>query len=91
MNTIYEFKDEARRNERKFRLYIILYLFAVVNNFIEILLEGNTGEVLIAVIFFSIVFYFALRKNIWAQIFVKILVWLYYVSMLFNLIFKLIT
>ncbi|MGG4386285.1 hypothetical protein ABEX08_30250 [Priestia megaterium] len=78
---MYKFKDEFERKEKKFKIYIFLFVISVlINTFIDIFdlgIEKVSGVgIVISLLFFGVILYFGLRRKFWAEVMIKFFVWL---------------
>ena len=78
---MYEFKDEFERKEKKYKIYLYLFIISVlINTFIDIFdlgIEKVSGvSIVISLLFFGVILYFGLRRKFWAEVMIKFFVWL---------------
>lgn len=78
---MYETKDETQRKERKFKIYLLLFVISVlINTFIDFLDLGieevSKFRVVISLLIYGIILYFGLRRKLWAEVIIKFIVWL---------------
>ncbi|MEH7549722.1 MULTISPECIES: hypothetical protein [Bacillaceae] len=79
---MYEFKDEFERKEKKYKIYLYLFIISVlINTFIDIFfdlgIEKVSGvRIVISLLFFGVILYFGLRRKFWAEVMIKFFVWL---------------
>ncbi|SFA99673.1 MULTISPECIES: hypothetical protein [unclassified Bacillus (in: firmicutes)] len=78
---MYEFKDEFERKEKKFKIYIFLFVISVlIHTFIDVFdlgIEKVSGVgLVISLLFFCVILYFGLRRKLWAEVMIKFFVWL---------------
>ena len=75
-----EFKDEFERKERNFKRYLFLFVIAVlVHTFIDFFDLGiervSKIRVVISLLSYGIILFFGLRRKLWAEVMIKIFVW----------------
>ncbi len=78
---MYELKEESERKEKRYRAYLFLFIITVlINTFIDLFDLGiekvPTYRIVISLLVYSIIFYFALRRKLWANLMIKFFVWL---------------
>ncbi|MEH7304134.1 hypothetical protein SAMN05444673_3925 [Bacillus sp. OV166] len=78
---MYEFKDEFERKEKKYKIYLYLFIISVlINTFIDIFdlgIEKVSGvRIVISLLFYGVILYFGLRRKFWAEVMIKFFVWL---------------
>ncbi|MGE1166558.1 hypothetical protein ACQJ0Y_25755 [Peribacillus simplex] len=78
---MYEFKEEFDRKEKKYKIYLFLFIISVlINTFIDIFdlgIEKVSGvRIVISLLIYSVIFYFGLRRKFWAELMIKFFVWL---------------
>jgi hypothetical protein len=86
---MYEFKEEFDKKEKKYKIYLFLFIISVlINTFIDIFdlgIEKVSGvRIVISLLIYSVILYFGLRRKFWAELMIKFFVWL-------NIIFLIIT
>jgi len=85
---MYEFKDEFERKEKKFKIYIFLFVISVlINTFIDFDDLGIKREVY-SLLFFCFILYFGLRRKLWAEVIIKFFVWLNIILLFLIIIVK---
>lgn len=78
---MYEFKYESERKEKKYKIYLILFIITIlINTFIDFFnmgIEKVSGfRIASGLIFYGIILYFGLRRKLWAEVMIKFFVWL---------------
>jgi hypothetical protein len=78
---MYEFKDESERKETKFKIYLVLFVISVlINTFIDFFRLGieeiSKYRIVFSLLIYVVIFYFGLRRKLWAEFIIKIMVWL---------------
>lgn len=78
---MYEFKHELEKKEKKFKLYLILYIISSLINLIFDFTNFLNGKISIPRFIFNILCYafilfFSLKRKQWAMWLVKLVVWL---------------
>lgn len=77
---MYEFKHESEKKERKFKLYLILFILSrlvhVCLDFFDFGIGKTFGMRIVGNLLFSVtILYFGLHKKAWAEWLIKFLVW----------------
>lgn len=75
-----QFKDEFERKERNYKKYLFLFVITVlIHTFIDFFDLGieNVSKlrVVISLLFYGVILYYALRRKIWAEVMIKFFVW----------------
>ena len=78
---MYEFKHEIEKKEKKFNLYLILYIICSIINLIFDFTDLWTEEISIPrfifnILFYVLILYFSLKRKQWAMWLVRLEVWL---------------
>ena len=78
---MYEFQEESERIERRYKAYLFVFIITVlINTFIDLFDLGiekvSIYRTVISLLVYSIIFYFALRRKLWANLMIKFFVWL---------------
>jgi hypothetical protein len=78
---MYEFKEEFDKKEKKYKIYLFLFIISVlINTFIDIFdlgIEKVSGvRIVISLLIYSVILYFGLRGKFWAELKIKFFVWL---------------
>ncbi|MGF6949856.1 hypothetical protein QF028_002361 [Neobacillus sp. B4I6] len=78
---MYEFKEEFDKKEKKYKIYLFLFIISVlINTFIDIFdlgIEKVSGvRIVISLLIYSVILYFGLRRKFWAELMIKFFVWL---------------
>lgn len=79
---MYEFKHESQKKERKFKLYLFLFIISVLVNvcldFFDFFGIGKTSgfNIVVNLLISATILYFGLRRKLWAEWFIKFLVWM---------------
>ena len=78
---MYEFKEESERKEKKYKAYLFVFIITVLTNTVIDLFDLGIEKVsmyriVINLLVYSIIFYFALRRKLWANLMIKFFVWL---------------
>ncbi len=78
---MYEFKDESERKEKKFKIYLLLFVISVlINTFIDFFVLGieevSKFRVVVSLFIYVVIIYFGLRRKLWAEVIIKFFVWL---------------
>jgi hypothetical protein len=78
---MYEFKEESESKEKRYRAYLFVFIITVlINTFIDLFDLGiekvSMYRIVIGLLVYSIIFYFALRRKLWANFMIKFFVWL---------------
>jgi hypothetical protein len=78
---MYEFKVESKRKENRNKIYLCVFIIAVIiNTFIDFLDFGIEKVSLLrkitSLLLYGIILYFGLQRKIWAEFLIKFLVWL---------------
>jgi len=76
---MYQFQHERLRKEKIYKVYVILFIISVLINVVSFFVGGSILRGIISLLFFSIVLHYALRKNVWAGLIVKYMVWMHIV------------
>ncbi|SNT56862.1 hypothetical protein SAMN05444672_15622 [Bacillus sp. OK838] len=76
---MYEFKEEFDRKEKKYKIYLFLFIISVlINTFIDIFdlgIEKVSGvRIVISLLIYSVIFYLGLRRKFWAELIIKFFV-----------------
>jgi hypothetical protein len=74
---MYQFEHEVQRKEKVYKVYVILFIVSAMINAILFFLDGSHIRGIISLLFSFIVFYYSLRKHIWAILIIKCMVWLH--------------
>ncbi|TWD93492.1 hypothetical protein FB550_115136 [Neobacillus bataviensis] len=90
---MYEFKDEIERKEKKYKIYLYLFIISVlINTFIDIFdlgIEKVSGvRIVISLLFFGVILYFGLLRKFWAEVMIKFFVWLNIILLFLIIIVK---
>lgn len=78
---MHEFNRENKNKRRRQKFYLIAFAFAasihLFMNFFGLGAEKFSGfRMICSVLFFTVVFYFGVRRKFWAEIIIKPFVWL---------------
>lgn len=78
---MYEFKEESERKEKKFKIYLRLFVISVLINavidFFDLGIEEvSKFRVVISLLIYGVILYFGLRRKFWAEVIIKFIVWL---------------
>lgn len=75
------FKEESERREKRYKAYLFVFIITVlISTFIDLFDLGiekvSMHRIVISLLVYSIIFYFALRRKLWANLIIKFFVWL---------------
>ncbi len=78
---MYETNGESQRKERKFKVYLFLFVISVlINTFIDFfglgIEEVSKYRIVFNLLIYGVIFYFGLRRKLWSEFIIKIMVWL---------------
>ncbi|MFP5109033.1 hypothetical protein ACSU6B_20060 [Neobacillus sp. C211] len=78
---MYEFKEEFDKKEKKYQIFLFLFIISVlINTFIDIFDLGiekvSRVRIVISLLIYSVILYFGLRRKFWAELMIKFFVWL---------------
>jgi hypothetical protein len=78
---MYEFKEESGRKEKRYKAYLFVFIITVlINTFIDLFDLGiekvSMYRIVISLLVYFIIVYFALRRKLWANLMIKFFVWL---------------
>jgi hypothetical protein len=78
---MYEFKEESERKEKRYKAYLFVFIITVLTNTVIDLFDLGIEKVsmyriVINLLVYSIIFYFALSRKLWANLMIKFFVWL---------------
>lgn len=90
---MYEFKHESQKKERKFKLYFFLFIISVLVNvyldFFDFGIRKTSGFNIVANLLISAtILYFGLRRKLWAEWFIKFLVWINVIFLIIVILVK---
>jgi hypothetical protein len=88
---MYQFKHEAQREQKIFKMYIILFIISSLINVISFFIDGNIFRGIATLLFTLIVYHLGQRKNVWAVLIIKFIVWLHIILLIIAIISFLIT
>lgn len=74
---MYQFQHERQRKEKIYKVYVILFIISVLINAVSLFVNGSIFRGILCLLFFSIVYHYGLRKNVWAVLIVKFIVWIH--------------
>jgi hypothetical protein len=85
---VYEFRDEL---EKKFKLYLLLFiissLISVSLEIVDFWIGKSSGlRIVTSLLFYSLVFYFGLRRKSWAEWIIQFTVWMNIILLLLIII-----
>lgn len=78
---MYEFKHEAQRREKIFKVYLVLFFLTALANLYSLFIDYGVDTIsqvraITSLLFYIIVFYFGIRRNKRAEILIKFVVWI---------------
>lgn len=75
---MYEFKSEFERKEKKYKIYLIVFIITVLIYIFDLGIEKTSGfRTVISLLFYGSILYFGMRRKLWAELIIKFFVWLH--------------
>lgn len=79
MNIIH---NEAVKENRRLNFYLVLFIFAALYNAFSFAINNQVVRCITSLIFSLVVIWLAEKKNVWATLMMKFLVWLHILLLL---------
>lgn len=90
---MYEFRHEFEKKEKKFKLYLLLFIISSLIYLSLIFMDFWIGKIsglrfVVSLLFYVLVLYFGLRRKLWAEWFIKFLVWMNIICLIIVILVK---
>ena len=83
---MYQSQQEVQKKEKQYKVYVILFIILTLANIILYFVGGSILRGLVTLLVFAVVLYYGIKGEFWAQLIVKVMVWIYIIVLVIILL-----